>query len=413
MKRRVLSLGAGVDQIKLIKTLQKHKCEVFAVDMNPNAPGSMVADRFFPIDTIDCDKIIELAIIFNIEYIAVVSTEKPLITASIVSQKLNLPFLLTHEQSLEVTDKIRMKKLMTRDNILTAKYDIVRSYSDLLKKVKYFDLPIILKPTDSSGSRGISIYTGQEELPSLWDRAVMSSQAGTCLIEEFLVNGVEISIDAIIIKGKLKIIMTSQTVTKTVNNNVGIVTASIVPAEISNQMFLRVKEIMQNIVTSLKLNNSLFFAQFIIKNGNLFLLEYSARNTGGSKIDLIKYAYGVDIMDLYVALLFNKNLNFEEKLFTKTTYCALFIYSNPGTIKSLKSLEILKEQFIIDKYIIYKNVGSIIREIKDRSDRVGVIFIDSKSGINGLKHKILAFVREMKILGENNKDLFKREIYQL
>ena len=413
MKKRVLSLGAGVDQVELIKTLQKYKCEVFAVDKNPNAPGSKVADYFFPIDTLDCEKLIELSIKFNIEYVAVVSTERPLVAASIISQKLNLPFLLTHEQSLEVTDKIRMKKLMFSNNILSAKYDIVRSYSDLIKKVKSFDLPVIIKPTDSSGSRGISIYTGQEELQSVWDRAIMSSQAGSCLVEEFLVNGVEISIDAIIIQGKLKTIMTSQTITNTVNSNVGIVTASIVPAKISNEMFLLAKEIMQSIVSSLKLTNSLFFAQFIIKNNNLFLLEYSARNTGGSKIDLIKYAYGIDVMDLYVSLLFGKKLRFEEKLFDEKTSCALFIYSQTGIIKSLKQLDYLKESLVIDKFFIYKNEGSAIRKIQDRSDRVGVVFISSTSGTSGLKHKIQEFVSEMKILDDNNKDLFYREIYQL
>lgn len=410
---RILTLGGGVDQAQLINVLKNRGHEVYTVDKNPEVPGGKICDHFFCIDTVDINEVEKVAREYSIERIAVVSTEKPLLTASKVSHKLGIPFLITYEQALQVTDKLLMKKLMAANHVLTPASIYSNSLNSLIEQLFDLSFPLIIKPSDSSGSRGISVYTGKENIRELWLNSKEHSRSGYCLVEEYIEYGIELSVDAIVRGGTVHIYMISQTMTRSINQNVGIVTASIVPAKVNQTVHADIKIILQTIVTALKLKNTLFFGQFIYKDDKLYLLEYSARNAGGSKIDLVRYVCGIDLMEVYADILFETEAinNLHNNVYRDAV--VLFLYAHEGKIASLKRIEELCIEKVIDKYVLYKRVGDEIKKIRDRTDRVGAVFIFGVKNKQNIKKRISEFISQMKIIDDKGNDIFFREIYKV
>jgi phosphoribosylamine-glycine ligase len=410
MKKRILTLGAGIDQVELIKALHKKDCKVYAVDKNPNAPGSKIADCFFPVDTMNKSEIIDIVKKNYIEQLAVVSTEQPLIVASEISEELGLFFPINRQQAIQVTNKSEMKILMEQHNVPTPQYKISTSLKEFHRNIRDFKHPIIIKPIDSSGSRGVELYTGTEDLDSIWKQSVKYSSSEKCISETYL-RGTEISVDVIVIDEKINILMVSENLTVQIKNNAGLVIFSIFPAKFSTKINRDIELSISKLCKALRLKTSLFFTQMIISNENAYVIEFSARNLGGSKINFLKMAKKIDIMDIYAKIILREKIEFNNKHFSAQQYITLvYLFTKPGIISSLSKLDDLKSQNIIFDYITYLGVGTKIKEINSRAERIGVaILLDDNK--NSLQEKIITFIREFEILNESGNDIFYRELY--
>jgi len=409
-KKRALALGAGIDQIELIIALQKRAFHVTVVDRDINAKGREYADEFLPIDTNDENSILDLAKNNNFECIGVVSTEQPLLVAAKVSQSLGLSFPLSYYQVLDVTSKSRMKKIMVDKGVPTPAYWFFsnpKEYRELSEKLVF---PVIIKPVDSSGSRGVNLLENSISGDALLTESLSYSKTHQCIVEEYI-KGKELSIDAVTIEGQSKVILITETTTIKRSSKIGLVTKSVYPGIANNETKKQIDEIVQKISEGLGLVNSLLFVQLIIGTEGIKVLEFCARNAGGSKYKLIKLITGIEIIDLYVSILLKEKIEPIQIAENRGFVNAIFLYSRPGKIASIESLTLMIDNGLIEDYVLYKGPGSIVEDIKDRTDRIGVVFIASNKSEEDLLRKVKLFDEKFKILDDTGNDIFLHGIY--
>ena len=161
---KIMILAGGHDQGAFIEELRKEIKDVFIIvlDMNPNVLAAKLADKFLPISTMDIEKVKHVAIEEKVDYIMTACGDQPILTMGIVSEELGLPCYLSKQQVLNLTNKKNMKRMMVENGIPTAKY---KTFT-LGDKIDDSGLayPLIVKPADSNGSKGVGKVISQKEL---------------------------------------------------------------------------------------------------------------------------------------------------------------------------------------------------------------------------------------------------------
>lgn len=276
--KKAFVLAGGNDQIELIKGIKKRfpEAEVILIDMNPNVRAKDFADRMLVISTMDYDKVLEAARAENIDLILSACGDQPLRTMAYVSEKLGLPCYLTFEQAQNLTNKVLMKKLMIEGGIPTSKYHRFDINSDITTDGLSF--PLVIKPADNNGSKGIiKVYSKQE-----FDKAIAEARkytvSGDLLVEEFK-EGEEYSVEAFIRNGEPYIVFASKNI-KVKNRNTFTICSNEYVSALPSELERKIKEIVAKIGKTFNIDNVPLLIQMIVKDSEVNVIEFSAR-TGG------------------------------------------------------------------------------------------------------------------------------------
>lgn len=407
MSRRILCLGGGVDQVELIRVLQARDCEVFCVDRNPSAPARDLVSKFFPVDSMNLSEIRVLVKKEEIDQIAVASTERPLLVASQISEELGLWFPITHQQAQEVVDKSLMKKLMQTRGVSTPASRVIGSLDELYRSVDELNLPQVLKPVDSSGSRGVHAIEGKANLKQIWESSRSFSHSARCILEE-LKEGVEISVDAVVREGRVQILMISDNHAVRTSDRVGLVVASRYPSQVAPQRVPEVQKILQQISDQLGLKNTLFFGQMILTKEDAFVIEYCARNLGGSKINFMKFVHGLNLMEVYADILLERTWSGKPPEHEGKEVIVIYIYAQPGRFMKLQGFPSENE----NEAILYRPEGSRVGGMNDRGDRIAALFFTGDRAGRSALQAADECLDQLKVIGESGENLFDRKPYR-
>lgn len=374
-------LAGGNDQIALMEEMRRRfhgEVEIILVDMSDSARAIPFADKFLHISTMDRDAVLKAARDEKISRILTVCGDQPLSTMAYVSAQMGLPCYLSENDVRDLTNKRYMKQKMVESGIPTAKYICIdKSWDGTLPDFKY---PLVVKPVDSNGSKGVKKVNTPSDLRDTLPEAFKYSLSGDVIIEEFK-HGEELSVD-IYVEGVTAKILSVTTSRKIVENKDSFtIIQSLYPAATPFDEN-RVQGICQKIVQAWHLHDTPLLVQMIHNGDDYNVLEFSARMGGGSKYCLIKALSGVDIMKVYVDMVMGERPHVSP---SKQCGAAImsYVYCQPGEFVSLKGFAELKEQGHIVEFFAYKSPHSIIEKSDTSSDRVAGFLVtgDSKSDV--------------------------------
>lgn len=223
-------LAGGHDQAAFIRELRSLVEDVFIIllDMNTNVLAAKEADKMLQISTMDFEKVKQAAIDEKVDYIMTVCGDQPLLTVGVVSEELGLPCYLTKEQILNLTNKKNMKKVMVENGIPTSKFKTFTSVDEL--DDSGLEYPLIVKPADSNGSKGVRKVANKEELVEKAKEAQHYSLSGIIILEEFN-EGEEISCDYYVQDGKaVEVLKLQSNKFKASESITSVIYQSIIPA---------------------------------------------------------------------------------------------------------------------------------------------------------------------------------------
>jgi len=193
MCKKIMFIGAGKYQVAGIQKAKETGLFVIATDGNPDAPGLKIADSSYVIDVRDQDANLKVAREHSIDAVLSVASDVSLKAVAEISQKLNLPGIKPDVAECS-TDKELMRSAFRNEGVPSPESYRVSSYEDLLKKATKIGYPVVIKPADNAGSRGVKMVTQKTELKEAYENALKNSRKGKVLVEEFM-EGVEISKD--------------------------------------------------------------------------------------------------------------------------------------------------------------------------------------------------------------------------
>ena len=198
--KRVLILGAGVMQLPALRWAMGQGWEVYVADGNPAAPGAELADHFVPVDLTDIDGMVAAAGKIHgkekLHGVFTAGTDFSFTVAS-VAKALQLPGIAP-EVALNASYKDRMRKIFAAHGVSSPRFAKLPSDGELDAALKDLDLPVVVKPVDNMGARGIRRVDTLEEYQAAVRQARRFSRTGVVIVEEY-VEGREFSIDALVL----------------------------------------------------------------------------------------------------------------------------------------------------------------------------------------------------------------------
>ena len=203
-QKRILVLGAGVMQLPALRWARDRGWEVYVADGNSAAPGVELADHFVPVDLTDIEGMIsaagEIHAQNRLHGVFTAGTDFSY-TVARVAEALQLPGLRP-EVALNASYKNRMRRVFSEKGVPSPRFCELPPEAEVETALEILELPLVVKPVDNMGARGIRRVDTISEYRNAVQEARRFSRAGIVIVEEFIA-GREFSIDALVVDGEL------------------------------------------------------------------------------------------------------------------------------------------------------------------------------------------------------------------
>ena len=365
--KAIMILGAGEAQIPLIQKSIELNLYTIVVDYDKNAPGFKFANKNILISTLDKKNILKAATKHKINGIITMS-DLPVRSVAYVCEKLGLNGLSINAAQI-CTNKHLLRVCMQKNNILTPTFLKITTDNEI-KNIK-INYPVIIKPVDSSASRGVKKIYSADELKTAYFEAFKYSKCGDVIIEKFI-EGPEYSIEALCYDDKIYIIAITEKITHGYKNVYFVEDRHIIPASISSEKEKKIRITVINAIKKIGLNSCAVHAEIKYSINGPVIIEIGAR-LGGDYItsDLVPLSTGVNIHEQAINICLNKKINITPSL---SNFAGVqFINSNKYYLLK-KHLKIIKSNkaFIRSEIKSYKRVS-----LKNSNNRLGFFICKS------------------------------------
>lgn len=368
MKKKLAIIGASYLQMPLVKKTKEMGVESICFAWEEGAVCKDECDRFYPVSTVDKEEILRICREIKIDGITTIASDVAVLTVNYVAEKMGLVGN-PDKYSLTATNKYLMRQCFMEHDVPSPKFCLTDG--TIPKAVRSFRYPVIVKPTDRSGSRGVEKVDTAEEIQAAIERACKESFQKKAVIEEF-VEGREISVESISYKGKHYVLQITDKVTTEAPFFVELEHHQ--PSTLPDDIKLRVKEIVLNALDALHIQYGASHAELkITRDGDIRVIEIGAR-MGGDFIgsDLVKLSTGYDFLKGVIEVALG---DFEEPVMTghncsgvyflcKETESILPIIQNADKYPEIVKAEVTDQALRIIEcsadrsgYFIYKSVN--------------------------------------------------------
>ena len=364
--KKLLILGAGQMQVPIIALAKKLGHFTIVADYDPQAPGFEYADIKSTISTIDNDAVLQLAQREHVDGILTTS-DYPVRVVAYVSEKLGLPAM--SQRVAEVcTDKYQQRVLFREKEINTPFFVQCDSGSDL-SNLK--DFPYIVKPVDSSASRGVERVNNEDQLREAITVACELSRTGKAIVESFI-GGKEFSVETLTQKGITHIIQITEKLTRGEDKGYFVEDTHIEPARISEEEAEAIRGEVLRAAKAVGVENCPTHTEIKLWNGKPYIIEMACR-LGGDYItsDLVPLSTGISMMENLIRLSLGEIIDVEPK-FQKWS-CVQFL--NEENYYRCKEF-VFSGNKHISRYEVGEYKNSII---KSSLDRLGYVIMQTET----------------------------------
>ena len=303
MKPKVfMVLGGSYGQLKAIETVRRLGMKVLVLDKNPEAVGRAYADFFEPVDTVDYESVKAVAEKYGIVGSMTISSDIAVPTVCRVNEALGLP-VQGYGIADAVTDKGLMRKRFLENKVASPAFFEVTNLDDLYEirgvlEARFESSPFMVKPSDSSGSRGLTRIDHIKDLPGAYEEALRFSRNGKVVIEEYI-DGLEIGAQAFSIGGEMKLFFMHN---DTVSPNM-IPVGHSMPISMAPDRVDICREECAKALKALGIVNGPSNIDIIVsRDGKPYIIEIGARIGATRLPELVEASTGVDIVELSVRL---------------------------------------------------------------------------------------------------------------
>lgn len=409
MKQKPIAivLAGTVPHIRLIENLKRRGYYTLLVDYYDHPPAKPFADEHLQESTLDQEIVLSIAKERSAELVITTCMDHANVTACYVAEKLGLPAPYSYETALEVTNKGLMKEKMISHGIPTSKYISVKDISGF--ESSGLNFPVVVKPADSNGSKGVRKARNLNELKPFFSEALELSHSREAIVEEYI-QGREIGVDCFIEDNKAIILMTKERRKIEIEDDpIQQIKGCIWPADLSAANYKKLQHIAQQIAQVFSLNNTPLMFQCIINGDDISIIEFAARFGGGESFRIIRLNTGVDIVDVAVDSFLGKTVKLDSRT-PECIYADNFIYAQSGLFGRLGRYEALLEDDTIEYIDAYKTEGMEIGSELSSNNRIGV-FVVKSDHMDGLFEKINTTIKNIEVYDVHGEPIMRKEIY--
>ncbi|MCK5199312.1 MAG: ATP-grasp domain-containing protein, partial [Spirochaetales bacterium] len=304
---KLMIVGGGEAQLNAVRRAKNLGFTVVVSDMNPNCPGSAEADQFVKASTFSCEETHAAAISENIDAIMTLGTDQPVLPVAWTAFKMGLPTGISVETALAVTNKRVMKPLFMKNRIPACKFTFI-SENSTSTDLSGFTYPLVVKPVDSQGQRGVYKVEDWKELKGYLPDVLSYSREEEVLVEEFYQNE-EITVSGWSVGGRFYPLTVTDRVTRSNGPHIGVCMSHEYPSKYLEKYGEEILSISKKIVSSFSITNGPVYIQMLIGDAGIKVNEVASRIGGAYEDEFIPAITGVDILTLQFELALKGRVN--------------------------------------------------------------------------------------------------------
>lgn len=362
MKKKVLILGVASVQMDAILELKKMGCETFAIGMAKDGPGADVADHFDIINILDEEGIINHIINNKIDVVYSTGSDLAIPVACRVSEKLGIPHFVSSKTAYICNHKNVMRETLTQN----CKGNIPYQVFEKIEKIS-IPFPVILKPSDSQGQRGVFLIHSQKEFEEHFEDVKKFSREGKVIVEKYI-DGPEISVNGYIVNGEVKYLIASDR--DTWPEYTGLIHKHIVPSTVLGENARnKMRVVVEEACNRVGIKNGPVYFQMKVENDMPYIIEMTPRLDGCHMWNILEMATGVNLMKLVFAHLLNNDISELDKICKTIKPMELVFWcQKPNSYMDRKSFKLPDDALY--HFFYYEN-GDYVRPVNGRFDKVG------------------------------------------
>ena len=394
--KRVLMLGGSIYQTYAIKEAVRQGHYVITCDYLPNNPGHQFAHEYHNVSTTDKEAVLELAKSLMVDGIVAYASDPAAPTAAYVCEKLGLP--TSPYQSVEILSKKHLfRQYLTEHGFNVPKAKSYKTFEEAEADIDSFKLPVMVKPVDSSGSKGINKLTDKSQLKAFVEDALSYSRDKIFLIEEFIVkNGPQISGDAFSVDGKLVFhCLGNEFYSDKVDKDfapLGECWPTVMPKEVIDTL----ENDLQRLITSLEMRSNAYNVEAIYgEDGKVYILELGARSGGSLIPQITALATGVDMVPYVIKAALGEDCSDLKMAPVKGFWSNYMAHANEtGKYAGIEYDEDFKKNHLVD-YVTDTKIGDDVHKYRDAQDCVGELILkyDNAEQMNEMIDNMDDFIR--------------------
>jgi len=297
--KRVLMLGGSLYQTYAIKEAVRLGYYVITCDYLPDNPGHKFAHEYHNVSTTDKEAVLALAKELKVDGVVAYASDPAAPTAAYVCEQLGLP--TSPYKSVEIlSNKDLFRDFLQKNNFTCPKAKGYDTYEEALKDTNMYRLPVMVKPVDSSGSKGINKLTDWSQLKVFVEDALHYSRRKRFLIEEFIVKkGHQISGDAFSVEGKLAFYSFGNEFYDPNSDKDFAPLGECWPFQMDRKYIADLAEQLQRLFTLLQMKSNAYNVEAIVgEDDKVYLLEVGARSGGSLIPQVTEYGHRSEYGDV-------------------------------------------------------------------------------------------------------------------
>lgn len=373
-------LGGSAQQVVAINAARDLGYYTVLCDYLPDNPGQYVADKYYNASTTDIEAVYEIAMTEKVSGILAYASDPAALPAAIVAERLGLP--TNPAKSVEILGvKHKFRRFLSDNGFACPKFHTFHPTDDVEEikdAVNGFSFPIVVKPTDSSGSKGVTTLNGTDGLPEAIAWADSYSRNKILIAEEFIYRGFPDVVGGDIFVDDGKIVLFGDMTCLRGDHGKGLVPiGERFPAGLNVIETKRIHADLQRLVTMLGIRfGELNIEVLLDKDDNVHFLEVGPR-AGGNMIPIqLSDAFGVDLVRANVQAAMGEKPDFIGKAVEPLSGCYMHYVLHSYKAGLFGGIEIdVSVRKNVYREVIYKRPGDKVEVFDGAGKALGIIFL--------------------------------------
>lgn len=386
MSATLLVVGAGLHQMAVIREAKAMGCRVIAVDGDAKAPGLRLADVSRVVDVKDVEGCLGVAREFEVNGVVSIVLEAAVPTVATVAAELGLP-AISCDAALGATDKYEMRRRFAGAGIAGPAFRQACTLEEAAIAAREIGYPVVTKPVDNSGSRGVRKVDDEGGLASAFELALNNSRKRRVILEEFL-DGVEVTVESLTFEGETEVLAMSDKIHVPFPACVSICLTY--PPALPAQTQQEISQIVKNSIRALGIDRGPTHAEALVTARGIKMVEIAARG-GGYRIfsDIVRLISGVDIVRETIKIALGEKPDIRPKY----ARAAVLQFFNPdvyGTLTAIHGVESAKAMDGILDIVMDVAPGQRIGPITADGERPGYLIAYGESRMMAVQRAEMA-----------------------
>lgn len=380
MQKKLMLLGGIRYLLPVIKAAHEQGYYVITADYIPDNIAHKNSDEYVNVSIIDKEAVLKVAHEKQIDGIMSFGVDPGVVSAAYVQQQMGLPSFGPFESVEILQNKDKFRAFLTEHGFNVPKAKGYTCAADAMADAAIWDYPIIVKPTDAAGSKGVTRVDNAEQLKAAVDYAFDKSLSGHIIIEDFIEKqGCSSDTDSFSEDGKLKFVSFCAQRFDLNATNPYTPAAYSWPSTFTKEQEVYLTNEIQRLITLLGMKTNVYNIETRIgTNGKPYIMELTPRGGGNRLCEMLRYATGVDMITAITRAMVGDPIELIEQKPYNGHWAEIILHADQsGTFDHLEISKDLPAEVVEEDLWVKK--GDAVKSFEGANDAIGTLVLKFQS----------------------------------